>query len=220
MAPCKFFARGRCTFGASCRNSHEAVGDSTPPPTIPNDKKVGKEGEMGGGGGKSICWFFANGECKYGATCRNEHAVAAVEGEKEEAKAGQSLKPEAPDFILGGLSTEKEGGQVLKPEAPSIVPSISTEILDAKPACRFFAKGYCRDGNSCSFQHGDPKTEGNPTVVEGKESEEVVKPACSFFAKGYCREGKGCSFQHGDPEAQEKDTLTLVKSKESEEIVS
>jgi hypothetical protein len=198
MAPCKFFARGRCTFGASCRNSHEAIGDGTPPPTISNDKKVDKEGEMGGGGGKSICWFFANGGCTYGATCRNEHALAAVEGEKEETKAGQ----------------------VLKPEAPSFVPSISTEMLDAKPACRFFAKGYCRDGNSCSFQHGDPKTDGNPTVVEGKKSEEVVKPACSFFAKGYCREGKGCSFQHGDPEAQEKDTLTLVKSKESEEIVS
>jgi uncharacterized protein (DUF2237 family) len=175
---------------------------------------------MESGGSKSICWFFGKGECKYGANCRNEHAVAAVEEEKVEREAGQALKPEAPDFILGGLNTEKDGSQVLKPEAPSFVSGISTEILDAKPACRFFAKGYCRNGNSCAFQHGGPKADGNPTVIEGKEPEEVIKPVCSFFAKGYCREGKGCSFQHGDSEAQEKETLTLAESKESEEIVS
>jgi hypothetical protein len=73
MTPCKFFARGHCSFGASCRNSHQAR-SNTQSLDLPSGKKLDNNGKET----KSTCWFFSNGGCTYGATCRNGHDIVGI----------------------------------------------------------------------------------------------------------------------------------------------
>ena len=53
--PCFAFQKGNCTFGDSCRYSHDT------------------EAGGGGGGGGRLCHAFQQGECKYGDSCRFVH---------------------------------------------------------------------------------------------------------------------------------------------------
>ena len=53
--PCFAFQKGNCTFGDSCRYSHDT------------------EAGGGGGGGGRLCHAFQQGGCKYGDSCRFVH---------------------------------------------------------------------------------------------------------------------------------------------------
>lgn len=57
--PCFAFQRGNCTYGDSCRYSH--------------DVEVGAPLPGMGGGSKQFCHAFQQGDCKYGDTCRFVH---------------------------------------------------------------------------------------------------------------------------------------------------
>jgi hypothetical protein len=80
--------------------------------------------------------------------------------------------------------------------------------------CKFFAQGFCRNGDSCNFTHEPgtstgqhlasvapvlPTTEKlnlNPSAVTYRN--EQAKPAqnCRFFLQGKCNKGKGCRYIH------------------------
>lgn len=80
--------------------------------------------------------------------------------------------------------------------------------------CRFFARGVCRNGDSCEFSH-----DRNPSTHSRPERESSVLPAinhltlgpagatnlqwrakssqtCKFFAQGLCNRGDQCDYLH------------------------
>ncbi|KAK0114810.1 hypothetical protein ONS95_014291 [Cadophora gregata] len=81
MAPCRFFARGSCTYGARCKNSHDDGQDgqapSLGPPLRATTSHKASNVQNGtvaqSGDSKEICWFFSQGTCTYGGTCRKSH---------------------------------------------------------------------------------------------------------------------------------------------------
>lgn len=66
--------------------------------------------------------------------------------------------------------------------------------------CRYYRKGLCEDGESCSFPHV-------------KDPRRIPDTFCRFFLKNNCRFGQRCRFKHHSPTEEEN---TRVKS-ESEE---
>ena len=80
---CKFFVKGLCTNGASCRFSHDV--------TITPTHGGGGGGRREGGGERErerkprpVCTFFKKGACINGTSCRFSHDV----GDEETAAAG------------------------------------------------------------------------------------------------------------------------------------
>lgn len=65
--------------------------------------------------------------------------------------------------------------------------------MQLKPACRYHAKGYCKDGSACRFRHA-PEIEAH--TPRSSQSREDTRPDCKYYAKGYCREGDACKFRH------------------------
>ncbi|OCK75538.1 hypothetical protein K432DRAFT_256791, partial [Lepidopterella palustris CBS 459.81] len=59
--------------------------------------------------------------------------------------------------------------------------------------CRFYAKGFCRDGDSCRFKHD--RTSTAASADEALETQNM-QPICLFFAKGGCLKGTSCGYRH------------------------
>jgi hypothetical protein len=188
MPACKFFAQGRCTYGASCRNTHEAANEAPPQirrklgsltsapqgnlpkPTATTSKPTQKTQENTS---KSICWHFTQGKCTYGAKCRLLHETPALQTDIEFTKE--------PSPVIGA----KELPKVLKPDALVFQPSLISRPEPLKPpeACYFFGKGFCREGLTCRFRH---ETATGPGVEESLQQirtpiqEEKVSQVCKF----------------------------------------
>lgn len=80
--------------------------------------------------------------------------------------------------------------------------------------CKFFAKGSCRNGDSCSFIHkpitsteqhllhptpGLPTMERlslNPTDVAYRNDHVTTDKICSFSLQGKCNKGERCRYKH------------------------
>ncbi|CZR68195.1 uncharacterized protein PAC_18094 [Phialocephala subalpina] len=125
MAPCKFYTQGRCLFGASCKNSHEATDPSNQlklfekteptfhPSTIPSTPLEG--------GPLVVCKFFAWGSCKYGAACRYLH----VEPKSDAAKLQIA---NLPMHVKNVSYQPKDSSLSWRPEAPVFEPQAQTTV--------------------------------------------------------------------------------------------
>lgn len=63
-------------------------------------------------------------------------------------------------------------------------------------ACRYFAQGTCKYGDSCHFVHEHSSTtlpRLEPLHIENKATSTSI---CSFFIKGRCSKGDQCRFSH------------------------
>jgi CCCH-type zinc finger/Zinc finger C-x8-C-x5-C-x3-H type (and similar) len=77
------------------------------------------------------CRFFLQGRCHRGSKCTFDHQ-----------------QPES-----GGSSFLRAGATVFVPSSALSTPAAnSPSILYSEP-CRFFAKGFCAKGETCSYRH-------------------------------------------------------------------
>eukprot|EP01052_Picozoa_sp_SAG31_P025539 SAG31_NODE_2243_length_6102_cov_5.923205_1_plen_157_part_00 len=60
------------------------------------------------------------------------------------------------------------------------------------PPCVFYARGQCRNGQSCRFSH----QLGAAAAASSPEPAPAPRPPCRFFASGACRAGNSCRFSH------------------------
>ncbi|ERT03297.1 uncharacterized protein SPSK_08556 [Sporothrix schenckii 1099-18] len=76
------------------------------------------------------------------------------------------------------------------------------------PPCHFFARGRCRNGDSCGFRHDKPSDDA--TIAAAPTLPPSVGPAapvrawvpCKFFQRGRCLNGADCVFSHEVPVAE------------------
>jgi Zinc finger C-x8-C-x5-C-x3-H type (and similar)/RNA-binding, Nab2-type zinc finger len=78
-----------------------------------------------------LCRFYLQGRCDRGLRCAFDHPQPANEGLSALRAGATPFIPSSDSFTLAGNS-----------------PS----ILFAQP-CRFFAKGFCAKGETCSYRH-------------------------------------------------------------------
>jgi hypothetical protein len=191
MPPCKFFARGSCLYGASCRNSHDVPESSTPPnpvvlpPSQMQDSNVPECLPPA----KASCWFFSQGKCKYGAACKNIHDVSPAG--REHHSFAEHLTPGSlkstwtshPPFTpAGGVSSviRQKEDEKLRAEAPSFSPGLAVAV-EAGPRpfqqpvpCIFFTRGVCRRGQACKFLHEASDSVGPIQVPKNEEADQAL----------------------------------------------
>eukprot|EP00741_Cyanophora_paradoxa_P021702 tig00000241_g20948.t1 len=111
---------------------------------------------------------------------------------EEEARAREQQQAEAERQREEGQ--RRRGGQQLQRAPPA--------ARRGAAACRFFAAGFCRDGDRCRFLHGPvakgPAPAAEPRPAEAGPSSHPSKQAqaCRFFARGSCRDGARCRYLH------------------------
>lgn len=89
---------------------------------------------------------------------------------------------------------------------------LSITLIKMAP-CRFFARGVCRNGDSCNYIHelssrtgrdlasdtpALPNTKLKLNVTGDPHCNDEAKPAqnCRFFLQGKCNKGKDCRYDH------------------------
>jgi len=155
--PCIHYARGSCKNGTKCTFAHSSTGAPSPfsSPSPPR--------HVGGSNVSKPCIFYAQGKCRYGDACHDSHV------------AGPPTTPASPRTPT--KSPAVSFGMGKSPASP----------LPTSPfgPCKFFTRGFCKEGEKCPFPHI-----GNP------ERAPSTKVPCKFFAAGACTMGSICLFEH------------------------
>jgi len=91
--------------------------------------------------------------------------------------------------------------------------STTTTTNPSRPTpCKFFAAGYCKNGDKCLFEHSKAALETRPAsgvpVATGipvpQDSDQKKTKLCKNFAAGHCSFGVKCTFAHGEGELSGK----------------
>jgi len=132
---CKFFARGLCNEGTSCRFSHEGVQDAA----------AAQAGMP--------CPWFAKGYCNEGDACPLVHDGTVTQRQPTAVQC---------KYFAKGFCSRGDGCNFLHVQSPGF-PSIQASQLMASGVgtfsgqptvpCRHFAKGHCERGEACNFLH-------------------------------------------------------------------
>ena len=161
MPPCKFFAAGSCRFGTSCRNSHifappeytvPAAQDICSPHPKQDFQRPAIETAVSS---TKVCWFFSQGHCRYGTSCKNPHDIPTPGGglqqKNQSISAKTTLDPEVLQLAeqVGELQVSGAGTSPLFQANQVRGPEQSGNGT----TCTFFAKGSCRYGDSCRYAH-------------------------------------------------------------------
>lgn len=85
--PCKYFAQGKCKYGANCKYSHDGSGtlgtNNVNPFGQAQNNKISPFSNSGWNdsvGKSQPCKFFAEGKCKFGANCKFSHETKGFVG--------------------------------------------------------------------------------------------------------------------------------------------
>lgn len=115
---------------------------------------------------------------------------------RENAKSGaiplnlQVAVANGKDFSTAGgpPSPKSHSNKAGKPKNSTAAENYKPERF-GRAECAYWAKGQCKNGDSCKFLHPlekDPKSA--VAIARGKE--------CAFWAKGQCKNGDNCRFLH------------------------
>jgi hypothetical protein len=200
MTPCRFFARGSCFYGASCRNSHDAPAPaaSASSPSEPRNpatqESLQRTPEEVTAPKTVSCWFFTQGKCKYGDSCKNIHDCSPPDHVQHRSPSQKSAPsatftadsgPVARNGAYPTVTTSPES--YLKPEAASFTPKFEAPSIPQQDRpkfpipCRFFARGICSRGENCAFLHGILLQGEYVQSLDEKMSEEHVRTSESLY---------------------------------------
>ena len=123
------------------------------------------------------CKFFAQGRCRNGQACPYAHLIP---GSGIDETSG--LTAAAPSFVPGAAACTHP------------VAARASSNLSHIPDCRFFARGFCREGECCKFRHvpSTPivKTGYTEDPKEEKIEQEMRKVGLGITV-GTASDGKG-----------------------------
>jgi hypothetical protein len=201
MALCRFFARGTCFYGASCRNSHDAhasaaSASSPSQPRIPATQEGLQRARTKLTTPKKFsCWFFTQGKCEYGDSCKNIHDPSPPDGGEHRSSPSQmSASTIALSADNGAISRANAELEVtmspknpLKPEALSFTPKLEGPAISQHEhpkipiPCRFFARHFCKRGNECAFLHTILRQGELVQSLDEKIPEQQVRISASLY---------------------------------------
>ncbi|XP_060929820.1 protein mono-ADP-ribosyltransferase PARP12-like isoform X2 [Limanda limanda] len=118
---------------------------------------------------KEPCRYYNKGHCRDGDTCRHPHVCKfALSGN---CRYGSGCKLKHP---RGGASEDEDPPEAgyLSPRGRNSDGDDDSQVT-AKEPCRYYNKGHCRDGDTCTHPH-----------------------VCKFALSGNCRYGSGCKLKH------------------------
>lgn len=184
MAPCRFFAAGKCFYGTSCRNSHiYAPPDYTIPPNSESRQNVSQNSPQlsttnNSVPSKTLCWFFTQGKCRYGTTCKNSHDIQPQSGLPFHQILTTTTYSPTNDVEteVRALSTETiSQTNTLQSDTPSWhAQATGEERTRSRFPCIFFARGCCQNGKECNFLHEKlGAVDGIPGGKEDNQQQEV-----------------------------------------------
>jgi len=155
---CKFFGRGLCNEGTSCRFSHEGAQDSAAntgmlcPWFAKGFCNEGDacpyihDGSFTERQPTAQCKWFAQGYCNEGDACPLAHGPSLLPGVE-----GTSCNSFAKGFCAHGDACKFNHGQ-----------SATSPPNEASVSCKLFAQGRCSIGNACKFTHVQRSGAGFP----------------------------------------------------------
>lgn len=161
----------------------------------------------------TICPFFLERRCRYGAHCPNVHPLglpglhaphvpaALPSASMLAAPAAHASEPAGPAVAGGAVLVSAAGAAgVAAGATASAAPPPSARAV----YCRFFAAGTCTQGASCKYIHGTP-AESAARAATGSATAAAAAsaaaggggPTCRFWLTNSCRNGAACRFKHG-----------------------
>lgn len=239
---CRYFSQGNCRQGNACSFRHDTV-EQEEVDGWGSQATVTEGGWPEGGvdenrwdpptpvptSGSRTCNHFAQGTCTSGDECLFRHDVTA-----NDEISSQSEPQDTP--AEGGWVQENDD------EGTWLVP---WENPPPRP-CLYYARGSCRNGDSCSYHHDKVENDGSADPVgsttgpaEGNRladddeatwsvpwsnpDVEVTTPPrisapCIFFGQGHCHKGDTCRYLHVPPPDPISDTGTDNTSQDNEEV--
>lgn len=109
---------------------------------------------------------------------RSKNELEAKEGEIADSNKGADMRGEA---VLGANRHGVMGNNQGTNGVSKKTPKIKGRPIPRLP-CFSFEKGYCKNGNNCSYIH---------------DQQLKFKP-CKSFSEGTCRAGNNCTYSHID----------------------
>ncbi|CAK0901518.1 unnamed protein product, partial [Prorocentrum cordatum] len=149
-------------------------------------------------------YYAAHGRCRFGMGCRWNHP----ELEEMQTHQGPQAVTPPPPQQLDWVCSRCGDYQFARNVACRIcgTPPVSADgapvFVAKRPiACKFHLAGFCKLGETCSFQHPAAQPGGAAEAAateQGRPVPTVVKRSipCRFFLQGYCRLGTGCDYLH------------------------
>ncbi|KAJ8490200.1 hypothetical protein ONZ51_g2450 [Trametes cubensis] len=130
---CIYYQRGGCRYGEQCKYSHPSpsIGPTTGTPV-----KSTKADALGSDSSPfGPCIFFSQGRCSKGEACSFPHA-----GQGATTRTDSRYRP---------IYTSPSGHLL----QDRIASKSTTDIQTAPTPCKYFMRGICAKGDTCSFPH-------------------------------------------------------------------
>jgi hypothetical protein len=240
---CKFWLAGTCGKGRSCTWAHgdedgngsfsngtSALVFKRPVPvhSLPLIFPAQQFGVK-----RTLCKFFLQGTCDKGDACTWAHGDKELGVPIAEAVVEESTEDAFDSSLAELLQAAEEEEQA----ANETQLQAETEDRPVKRTlCKFFQEGNCRNGDNCSWAHGQeelelPLTEMEPEVLTpppllvfpGHEpaGPNEKRTICKFWKAGNCSRGDECTWAHGaqdlgaaafvEPEVRKPLTIVLPR---------
>ncbi|KAE9369945.1 hypothetical protein N431DRAFT_511898 [Stipitochalara longipes BDJ] len=144
------------------------------------------------------CRFFAGGTCIYGSSCRNSHIFAppnyTILSHPATRSTGTEQSPQG--------STSEPPAAPEKPYTPLFPDNQATGLEQSlKPAmCPFFARGFCRNGESCRYVHERLSLAVSAPLGENRRQEQqagLLRQSSSRVINEYTRNINGAQVTYG-----------------------
>jgi len=185
---CKFWLEGHCGKGDACTWSHGEDSAAVSPAmnlpgqaflstaSLPQPLPLVK---------RTLCKFFEAGSCDKGEYCTWAHGPEEV---------GQAVLVE----VMPSQDAEEA---YMMPEVP--VPN-AMPVGDGskRTLCKFWLEGKCRNGDLCTWAHGEHELSNVPLQDEGvlmsAPPTQTKRTLCKFWQEGKCDKGELCTWAHGE----------------------